>query len=457
MKQQFSGFSYDRPVTRLGNGGGRLKDLSYGSVQDNRDAHSVTSILDEKTSESNAKSKSDTSTSEKDLTLAKEQQGSSALPSKDATVEGHILPDEAIPTLPITSSIDAPVTQMTLATLTRPAAGNDPATSGDYGPTAQYAQMSEPEAAEHIRPQPLPQEPAAALHEDKKIVESLLSERPSSLHDFSSEKQIQDALGAALNAGHEKLVMQLLNHGVTDLNFQFHENETGHRQIPLGRATKYENLSLVKLFLANGADPSLPTRRKGPILLQAVEKGNPDLIEAMVHKSDRVLSTKALGLAVNQQNSTIINVMLANGVRCDFEEPDRPSPDPPDAGCCFPGPAKSDQYIPPLVRAVNLGNASLVQLLLAHGANVNVGYHDLRATKIRSNLFCGRAVQLAMDLRHLEIVHLLLESGADIDLKHPVWFHDCPQATGKMRAVHLRVRAGLRAAVAARKQGKLAT
>jgi serum/glucocorticoid-regulated kinase 2 len=203
---------------------------------------------------------------------------------------------------------------------------------------------------------------------------------------------MQDALRVAMNAGHEKVVLQLLNHGIIDLNFEFHESETHHRLCPLGWATQHENLSLVKLFLAKGADLNIPTGQYGPPLLLAVETGNLDLVEALVHKSDQVLSTKALGQAVSQQDSTIVNFLLANGVRCDFEESDRLTPVPRWAGCCFPSDLEPGESIPPLVRAVNLGNASLVQLLLAHGANVNVGYHDLQASTITSVLRKGSTV-----------------------------------------------------------------
>ena len=118
---------------------------------------------------------------------------------------------------------------------------------------------------------------------------------------------------------------------------------------------------------------------------------------------------------------------------------------------------------------MNLGNITLVRLLVAHGADVNGGYHEyvssssssatthpyyansilsLRWVRSKSLLFCGRPVQLAMALKHMDIVDILLESGADINLQHPTWYHDCPRSKGKiLRAVHLRVRAGLRAEV----------
>jgi serum/glucocorticoid-regulated kinase 2 len=95
---------------------------------------------------------------------------------------------------------------------------------------------------------------------------------------------------------------------------------------------------------------------------------------------------------------------------------------------------------------------NLVRLLLANGADVNVGYHDLACQQYpqptQISISCGRVVQLAMDLGRQDIVHLLLDSGADINLKQPVWrFHECWPV---QRAVYLKVTAGLRAAAAAR-------
>jgi serum/glucocorticoid-regulated kinase 2 len=76
--------------------------------------------------------------------------------------------------------------------------------------------------------------------------------------------------------------------------------------------------------------------------------------------------------------------------------------------------------MPPLVRAINLGNMDLVRLLLANRADASVGYHDLIRPlwypRIQEVEPCGRAIQLAMDLVQKETVDLLLDSGADIGL-----------------------------------------
>lgn len=160
---------------------------------------------------------------------------------------------------------------------------------------------------------------------------------------------------------------------------------------------------------------------------------------------------------MNQQDSAIVKILLANGVHCDFEESDRPAPrHPDDIGQYHHDPSEAGEFIPPLVRAVNLGNLDLVRVMLANGADPNVGYHNLsrglQSPGAQMVEPCGRVIQLAMDLGQAEMVDWLLDSGADIDLPQHVWqFHECSLAP---RAVYLKVTVGLKAAVAIRKQSK---
>ncbi|KAI1378603.1 hypothetical protein F4677DRAFT_411394 [Hypoxylon crocopeplum] len=197
--------------------------------------------------------------------------------------------------------------------------------------------------------------------------------------------------------------------------------------------------------------------QEGPALIKAVERGNVELVEILVRKTDRVASTRALGLAVDRRGIAVVRLLLANGVRCDFEDADRPPPQHSlDNGCYFRDLSEPEEFVPPLVRAVKLGDVELAGLLLSHGTDANVGYHDLTGNLLEMSqgreevmFSCGRVVELAMELGHREIVQLLLVAGADIGLAQPTWSmpgHDCKLVP---RAVHQRI-----TTAAARKEKK---
>lgn len=144
---------------------------------------------------------------------------------------------------------------------------------------------------------------------------------PITVHNSPSQSQMQDALEAALKTGyHKRVIAQLLSYDV-DLNIEIFRH-TQQRMTPLEWATEHENLHLVKTFLGKSADANFTfTMFPGrPALAKAVQKGNHGLVSVLVQKTDRVPCTKALGLTVNQQDSTIVKSLLANGVHCDFED-----------------------------------------------------------------------------------------------------------------------------------------
>jgi hypothetical protein len=68
-------------------------------------------------------------------------------------------------------------------------------------------------------------------------------------------------------------------------------------------------------------------------------------------------------------------------------------------------------------------------MLLANGANSNIGYHDVgysdyAAAKCMGsliNISCERAVQLVMELQLFKMTALLVDYGADVGLLSPVW------------------------------------
>ncbi|KAL7904228.1 kinase-like protein [Trichoderma velutinum] len=267
-------------------------------------------------------------------------------------------------------------------------------------------------------------------------------------------------LKAALQAGYDNAISQLLEYGL-DLNIRIMEKG---RESPLLWATQHENLSLVRLLLENGADANYGTYDLEDkwALIAAVRTGNQNIAEVLLGKSKRVISTIALSLAIDQNDGPMAKLLLENGVKCEFEEADRESPYVPDPfmdsiSCAFPA-GEPEEFIHPLFRAVVYGNEDMVKLLLSYGADANVGYHGLAWYRLkmdrekRINFECGRVIHVAMELKQHTIVQLLLENGADINLGRPVWDvrgHNC---RGVPRDVFQRVRAGLRAAAAARNE-----
>ncbi|XWW98788.1 hypothetical protein V2A60_006791 [Cordyceps javanica] len=200
---------------------------------------------------------------------------------------------------------------------------------------------------------------------------------------------------------------------------------------PLEWAIEHQRMDLVDLFLERGADINfIGYPQHGPPLVTAVLRRNLALVRRLAVKTERCAETRALCLAVEQEDGPMVEALLASFVRCEYEDPKWPQR-PLYYGNIFgPDPRllQDSHFTPPLARAVRLGNMELVHLLLAYGADPNVAYHNIcrghprQAPELyppRPQYSCGRPVYLAAELKLDDIVEVLIRGGADIYLQHP--------------------------------------
>jgi serum/glucocorticoid-regulated kinase 2 len=273
------------------------------------------------------------------------------------------------------------------------------------------------------------------------------------LSNVPTQEAKHNTLEAILKARYNHLIPQLLQTYGMDLNIYI----DWPKVTPLYYAVKQEDVQLAEIFLDAGADPNMKMTVQRAPLIRAVQKENEELTKLLVQRTDRVNCSLALGQAVRQQAIPIVKILLANGAKCEFEESDLLIIPPVETiwlGCTLGVKTRTpiDWFMPPLVYAVKLGNKDLVRLLLAHGADANVGYHKL-ARKRPLRRACGRPIQLAMELKHHDIVQLLLTYGADVCLAQPTKpSHSCSMIS---REEHLEETAALMEAAASRKGQKL--
>ncbi|KAM3558078.1 hypothetical protein MY1884_004199 [Beauveria asiatica] len=159
---------------------------------------------------------------------------------------------------------------------------------------------------------------------------------------------------------------------------------------PLEWAIEHQRMDLVDLFLERGADNNFSGYPEhGPPLVTAVLRRNLALVRRLAGKTEGCAATRALCLAVEQEDRPMVEALLASSVRWNME---------------------------------------LVRLLLAHGADPNVEYHNIcrghprQARELhlpQPQYSCGRPVYLAAELKFDEIVEVLIRGGADIHLQHP--------------------------------------
>ncbi|KFZ16750.1 hypothetical protein V501_02076 [Pseudogymnoascus sp. VKM F-4519 (FW-2642)] len=245
----------------------------------------------------------------------------------------------------------------------------------------------------------------AALRGDKAMIELLL--HYGSRSTYPTNTHLQGALQYAIAEGHRHVLKPLLNSNI-DLNFHFTGRSLRRFVYPLLWAVEEEDVELVKMFVASGANPNVHTIGGESALERAIVRHNEEMVRILISGTDRKRRTHALARSMAYPDGRIAQILLDNGTVADFQEGDS---------------AESERYgdernfgdnatlIPPLISAVILGHSDLVRLLVARGANVNVEYHG--RVKALPDPFVGEALLLAVKLENEEIANVLRDHGAD--------------------------------------------
>ncbi|OBT83440.1 hypothetical protein VE02_07868 [Pseudogymnoascus sp. 03VT05] len=244
----------------------------------------------------------------------------------------------------------------------------------------------------------------AARQGDEAIIELLLHYGSEST--YPTIPQMQGALQYAIAEGHLHVLKPLLNSSI-ELNFHFTGRSLLRFITPLLWAVQEEDVELVKMFVASGADPNVYTWGGESVLVRAVVRHNEEKVRILISGTDRRRGTQTLTRSMDYPDGHIARILLDNGTATDFQENDSAAGDRYHDGCK----SVNATLIPPLISVVILGHFDLVQLLVARGANVNVEYHNY--IEPLSDWFLGGPLLLAIKLGNEEIANFLRDQGAE--------------------------------------------
>jgi ankyrin repeat protein len=204
-----------------------------------------------------------------------------------------------------------------------------------------------------------------------------------------------DRLWAAINAQDATALRTAINEGA-DPN---QPNDEG--RVPLYRALVLQNQMLVDTLLGLGANANANDHRGDPLLIIAMSVGSGPaciaLINAGANPNARDTTGKSvLSYAVYLKQADIIAALVAKGADLDA---------PSEAG-------DGGNPAPPIFMAIKSGDLSIVQQLVAAGANVNA--LDQQGSTPLHRAVLARPAELAVPL-----VTTLLRAGADPNVMRP--------------------------------------
>ena len=262
----------------------------------------------------------------------------------------------------------------------------------------------------------------AAQNSQVKLATKLVHECGASV-DLKQKHSSWTALMEASESGSIDIVKLLLEHGADDLGWALvlailnkyndiiellleHGAQVDDKnwslffyQSPLIMAVETGDADIVKLLLKHGAKQGIEVIHmlsghgaqvdeidlpKQPFLVEAVKKGDADILKLLLEHGAKQGICRAIKVAVFNKNAEIIQILSKYGAQDWFDEP-------------------------PLLEAVEKGDADVVKLLLKYGANVDKKFLDgWTALMIASQKGDSK----------LGIIDLLLKHGAQVDLQN---------------------------------------
>ncbi|KAL4790412.1 ankyrin repeat-containing domain protein [Aspergillus venezuelensis] len=245
----------------------------------------------------------------------------------------------------------------------------------------------------------------ATFHGREDIVTFLLH---SAITDASlglTLDQIRDAFATALRHNHRHIIRILLDE-LDSLDFCFPEHQfQGRWWSPLFWAVEWEDLELMKLFLANGkANPRFWTMHgNGSVLHRAVLKNNVKMARLLVDHALPAERTQALAFSTQFHDGRIAQMLLEYGTKPEFQfdETGTLLARAGDEGI-------TGDVVPPLLCAIRFRNTRLVPLLIDYGADFNQVFVATHAWFTCS----GSPLLLARQLKLQKMVDLLYELKA---------------------------------------------